>query len=108
MAADRELIARLPAAAEPARLPAQAPRKLPMAWLGLLLPAALLLGAELAVRAGWVASHQLPAPSDVLEALQQLAHQGLLTHIAASALRPALRWAPAWPSCWAPGSGCRR
>ena len=84
MSADHELIAHL---APPVQ--ARTPRRLPLAWLGLVLPVALLLLAEVAVRAGWLASHLLPAPSDVLAALQELAHQGLLAHIAASALRVA-------------------
>jgi len=85
MSADHELIAHL----TPPASPSHAPRRLPQSWLGLVLPLGLLLLAELAVRVGWLASHLLPAPSDVLQALQELAHQELLTHIAASALRVA-------------------
>jgi sulfonate transport system permease protein len=66
--------------------PAQRPLK-PPAWLGLLLPLGLLLAAELASRAGWLGANVLPAPSEVLQTLQQLAQQGLIDHIAASSLR---------------------
>ena len=89
MSADHELIARLVAPAEPMRLP----RRLPLAWLGLLLPLGLLALLEVAVRAGWLAGHLLPAPSEVLQTLQQLAQQGLTGHIAASSLRVAAGFA---------------
>ncbi len=60
-------------------------------WLwGALLPLACLAMAELAVRLGWMASHLLPAPSEVIRTLVQLAQHGdLLTHISASSLRVA-------------------
>lgn len=75
-----------PGRASPSRRPAW-PAK-PPAWLGLLLPLALLLGLELAVRQGWVAAHHLPAPSELLLTLWQLLHShGLPGHVAASALR---------------------
>lgn len=83
MAAERDLIAGLaqPAAAvRPARRP-------PGAWLGLVLPLGLLLLAELAARAGWLAPNLLPAPSEVLQTIQQLARQGLAGHVLASLLR---------------------
>jgi sulfonate transport system permease protein len=87
MAAEHELIAHLAPQQQPA---APKPlRRLPLGWLGLLLPLALLLLAELAVRHGWVAANLLPAPSDVLATLQDLATQGLLAHVGASTLRVA-------------------
>jgi sulfonate transport system permease protein len=57
---------------------------------GLLLPATLLLSAELAVRSGLVAEHLLPTPSTVLSTLQELAQRGLAAHVAASTLRVAI------------------
>ncbi|MBV8503927.1 MAG: ABC transporter permease [Paucibacter sp.] len=93
MHADHELTAHLDAhpdtAADTATEPAPRPRKPQPRWLGLLVPASLLLLAEAATRAGWLASNLLPAPSEVLATLQQLAQQGLLGHIAASSARVA-------------------
>ncbi|WP_349742417.1 ABC transporter permease [Roseateles cavernae] len=87
MAAEHELIAHL---APPRSAPPAPVRTLPLAWLGLLPPLALLALAELAVRLGWVAPNLLPAPSDVLATLQELARQGgLLGHIGSSSLRVA-------------------
>jgi len=63
--------------------------RLPLVWLGLLPPLALLLLGELAVRQGWVAANLLPAPSDVLQTVHQLAQQGLLAHVGASTARVA-------------------
>ncbi|HEX2010052.1 MAG TPA: ABC transporter permease [Roseateles sp.] len=78
----------------PAPAPAPAHNARPGAWLGLLPPLALLALAELAVRAGWVAPHLLPAPSDLLQTLSQLAQgQGLAAHIAASSGRVAAGFA---------------
>lgn len=88
MAAEHELMAHL--APPPERQPR---RPLSLGWLGLLLPAALLLLAEAAVRLGWVAPNLLPAPSDVLATLRQLAGQGLLAHIGVSSLRVACGFA---------------
>jgi sulfonate transport system permease protein len=85
MAAEHELIAHL--APQPASR--KLPRRLPLAWLGLLLPLALIVLAELAVRRGWVAANLLPAPSEVLVTLQDLAKQGLLAHVGTSTLRVA-------------------
>ncbi|UXH80917.1 ABC transporter permease [Roseateles amylovorans] len=66
----------------------RSPRQWPAWLLGLLLPAGLLVWAELAVRLGWIAPHLLPAPSEVAVTLSQLATQGGLgQHILASTLR---------------------
>ncbi|SEK24253.1 sulfonate transport system permease protein [Roseateles sp. YR242] len=102
MAAENELFVRaipanvLPAGALPERVGEErrvvpaiaagsvAPRA-PVWVLGLLLPAALLLLAEIGSRAGWIAPHLLPAPSEVGATLLDLARQGVLTgHILAS------------------------
>ena len=67
---------------------------IPRAALGLLLPVLALLAIEVAVRAGWIASHLLPAPSEVLRTLAELAsRQALAAHIAASTLRVAAGFA---------------
>jgi len=59
--------------------------------LGLLLPALLLGGLELGVRAGWIAGHQLPPPSEILRTLGELVADGALwAHLGASSLRVAL------------------
>lgn len=55
--------------------------------LGLLLPAALLVAAEVGVRSGAVAANLLPAPSQVLGTLVELSEHGLAAHIASSTLR---------------------
>lgn len=81
MAAEHGLIVRLPRSAGLSW-------RWPSAGLGLILPLALLLLTELAVRQGWIAANLLPAPSEVLRTLQQLAvQQGLLAHIGISSLR---------------------
>jgi len=91
MAGEHELIAQLLRPTPPAST--RLPRRLPLAWLGLLLPLALLMLAEVAVRLAWVAPNLLPAPSDVLVTLQELAQQGLPGHVAASSLRVATGFA---------------
>ncbi|MBB2496985.1 ABC transporter permease [Aquipseudomonas ullengensis] len=59
-------------------------------WRGLLLPVLLLALLEVAVRAGWIAAHQLPAPSQVGETLYYLAASGeLWRHIGVSLARVA-------------------
>lgn len=59
-------------------------------WRGLLLPLLLLALLEVAVRAGWIAAHQLPAPSQVGETLYYLAASGeLWRHIGVSLARVA-------------------
>lgn len=80
-----------PVDAQPAR-PAAAERLRPL-LLGLLLPTLLLLGLELAVRAGWVARHLLPAPSDLLATLAALGPAEVGRHVLASSLRVALGFA---------------
>jgi sulfonate transport system permease protein len=62
-------------------------------WLGLIPPVLVLLLGELAVRQGWVSRNLLPAPSDVLRTLLELASQGLGTHVLASTLRVAAGFA---------------
>jgi len=61
--------------------------------IGLVLPAAVLLTIELAVRLGWVESHLLPAPSEVLRTLVSFGGAGLAAHVGASSLRVAIGFA---------------
>lgn len=61
----------------------------PRLLLGLLLPVAVLLGAEVGVRAGWIPGNLLPAPSEIADTLAYLAQHGLAQHIVASAARVA-------------------
>lgn len=68
-----------------ARLPSRA-------W-GLLLPALLLIALEALVRAGVVARHLLPAPSDLVLALAALGATTVLEHVAASSARVGLGFA---------------
>ncbi|MDD2774667.1 MAG: ABC transporter permease [Gallionella sp.] len=56
---------------------------------GLLLPALVLSGAEIAARYGWIESRLLPPPSAIALTLWQLAHDGLWKHIGASVARVA-------------------
>ncbi|MBC7052071.1 ABC transporter permease, partial [Salmonella enterica subsp. enterica serovar Enteritidis] len=86
MPADPQALPAVPASAPPRPLPSRLPRR----SLGLLLPALLLGGVELAVRAGWVQGHLLPAPSDVLQALLGLGGADVAGHVLASAGRVAL------------------
>ncbi|WP_374536825.1 ABC transporter permease [Chitinimonas taiwanensis] len=55
--------------------------------LGLSLPLLLLGLAELAGRQGWVATHLLPPPSELLRTLHALVQQDLATHVLASSAR---------------------
>jgi sulfonate transport system permease protein len=56
--------------------------------LGLLLPLALALGWELAVRSGWAQGRLMPPPSRIFATLSALAASGeLWTHIGATLLR---------------------
>ncbi|WP_332878853.1 ABC transporter permease [Massilia sp. S19_KUP03_FR1] len=61
--------------------------------LGLLLPAAMLVAAEVGVRSGAVPANLLPAPSQVLQTIIALAEHGLAAHVASSALRVAIGFA---------------
>ncbi len=55
---------------------------------GLLVPAALVIAWEAVVRGGWVSSHLLPPPSELVTTLADLAGNGtLLEHIGISSLR---------------------
>ena len=58
-----------------------------IAWLGWILPVALLLLAETAAHFGWVQARLLPPPTEIVQTLSSLAEQGLLTHITASVAR---------------------
>jgi sulfonate transport system permease protein len=65
--------------------------RLPKAALAaLLLPSLLLLGLEIAVRAGDLPANLMPPPSEVAATLFYLAGHGLGGHLAASTLRVAL------------------
>lgn len=69
---------------------APAPRRLSLRLpLGLLLPALVLLAAELGVRSGAVPSNLMPAPSEIAATLAWLAEHGLAVHLASSCLRVA-------------------
>ncbi|WP_394220021.1 ABC transporter permease [Halobacillus trueperi] len=51
-------------------------------WLGLILPAFIILLWEYASRAGWVAPHLLPSPTTVVDEMSSMAQGGeLLGHI---------------------------
>lgn len=54
---------------------------------GLAVPVAILLLLEIAVRAGWVQSYQMPAPSEIATTLTDLADGALWKHIGASLTR---------------------
>lgn len=54
---------------------------------GLILPLTLLALLETASRLGLTPSHQLPAPSEVLQTLLDLGRNGLGSHVLASVLR---------------------
>ncbi|MDF3936304.1 ABC transporter permease [Pseudomonas citronellolis] len=58
-------------------------------WRAWVLPLLLCAGLELAVRVGWLAENQMPAPSTVALTLWQLAHGELWQHIGASLARVA-------------------
>ena len=78
-----------PAAPSPRQPRERRPRHIPRGLLGLLLPSAVLIGAEVGARAGWIPSNLLPAPTRILETLADLGARGLLGHIGASTLRVA-------------------
>ncbi len=65
----------------------------PLAWLGALPSLLALASAELAVRAGWVGSNLLPAPSEVLRTLFSFGTQGLARHVLTSTARVAAGFA---------------
>lgn len=58
-------------------------------WRAWLLPVLLCVALEGAVRIGWLAEHQMPAPSSVALTLWQLAQGELWRHVAASLARVA-------------------
>lgn len=68
-------------------LPAPARRLALRVPLGLVLPGALLLGAEAGARSGVIPANLLPAPSEILRTLFYLAQNGLAAHVAASSAR---------------------
>jgi sulfonate transport system permease protein len=81
----------LPRDAAGARVGGRRGLRLPRALLAaLLLPALLLAGAEIAVRAGAVPANLMPPPSEVAATLVYLAGHGLAAHVGASTLRVAL------------------
>lgn len=96
MAADPEALGDLIAgrAARVAPAPPKGGRARGRRWslplLGALPPLLLLVLGESAVRLGWVPSHLLPAPSDVLRTLGELGTQDPLGHLAASTARVAI------------------
>ncbi|MED5609554.1 ABC transporter permease [Pseudomonas sp. JH-2] len=64
-------------------------RPRPLRWRAWVLPLLLCAALEIAVRAGWLAENQMPAPSSVALTLWQLAHGELWQHIGASLARVA-------------------
>jgi sulfonate transport system permease protein len=81
----------LPAAA-PARRDEPEPHRAPARrrlspWWGAALPLAVLAGVELGVRAGLVAAHLLPPPSEIARTLLELWGNGLGLHVLASTTR---------------------
>ncbi|WP_122543961.1 ABC transporter permease [Pseudomonas viridiflava] len=54
---------------------------------GLVLPVLIIVFLELVVRIGWLPSYQMPAPSEILMTLGDLAEGSLWKHIGASLLR---------------------
>ena len=68
-------------------LPGRRAWSLPRLPLGLLLPASLLVLAEVLVRSGAVPANLLPAPSQVIETIVWLAGHGLAGHVVSSSLR---------------------
>ncbi|RMU14152.1 ABC transporter permease [Pseudomonas savastanoi] len=80
----------LPACAQ-AALPERAQRtfwqryKTPLK--GLVVPAVIIVLLEIIVRIGWLPSYQMPAPSEIVLTLRDLADGALWKHISASLLR---------------------
>lgn len=87
MSADPHPALALPGAAPPAT---RSPLRWPRRALGLLVPALLLGGVEVAVQLGWVNGNLLPAPSDVVRALLNLGVSDVAAHVGASSLRVAI------------------
>lgn len=54
---------------------------------GWLLPATLLAVLEAVVAVGWVPARLMPAPTDIIDTLNELARQGLALHILVSTAR---------------------
>ncbi|NMM28564.1 MAG: ABC transporter permease [Glaciimonas sp.] len=69
--------------------PREADKLVPRVLLGLLLPSAALLAAEIGVRSGLVPANLLPAPSEIAGTIAYLAQNGLASHVAASVARVA-------------------
>ncbi|KTC01856.1 ABC transporter permease [Pseudomonas syringae] len=80
----------LPAAVQPA-LPDSAQRTLWQCYRtplkGLVVPALIIIVLEIVVRIGWLPSYQMPAPSEIVLTLRDLADGALWKHISASLLR---------------------
>ncbi|WP_186051703.1 ABC transporter permease [Burkholderia gladioli] len=76
-----------------ARAPAR--RDALRAWrlAGLALPVLLLGMVELAVRAGWLPDHLVPAPSEIFATLERMGLARLMRHVGASTLRVAAGFA---------------
>ncbi|WP_186250068.1 ABC transporter permease [Burkholderia gladioli] len=97
-ARDDALAAPRPAHSQPredaeARAPAR--RDALRAWrlAGLALPVLLLGLVELAVRAGWLPDHLVPAPSEIFATLERMGLARLMRHVGASTLRVAAGFA---------------
>lgn len=65
----------------------------PAGWLGLVLPATVLLLLEAVARLGWVSPNLLPPPTEVARTLWSLGAQALGTHVLASTARVAAGFA---------------
>ena len=64
-------------------------RALARVLLGLLLPVMVLAASEIGVRAGWIPSNLLPAPSQIAGTVFYLAQHGLVGHVGVSMARVA-------------------
>jgi sulfonate transport system permease protein len=85
----KSLPALLPAAAREPRRATHWQRNLK----GLALPVAMIVVLEVVVRVGWIPSYQMPAPSEIVLTLRDLAEGALWKHISASLLRVLLGFA---------------
>ncbi|NVL31913.1 ABC transporter permease, partial [Pseudomonas syringae pv. actinidiae] len=54
---------------------------------GLVVPTLIIVVLEIVVRIGWLPSYQMPAPSEIVLTLRDLADGALWKHISASLLR---------------------